>query len=364
MSVNKESLLDAVTSVSRAVSTRSMIPALSGIHLSAATGALSLRATDGDISLTAALEANVQSGGDAVVPGRLLTDVVRQMPAGEITLEAAEPGSIALTSGNAHFSLRLLPLEDFPQTQSIEGEKVTIPSDEFSKTVERVRKAASRDETRPHLTGILLSLDGEAIRTVATDSYRLAVKTTKLPEAPAASMEANVPARALDEAVRIAASAESIEVTLGERQIQFVAGPYELVSRLIDGQFPDFGQLIPDSYEHELEIDAAELLDAVRRIGLLAQRNTPLKLAFSEGELTVSAETTDIGAGSESMPLPGYTGEPMEIGFNPDFLREGLESAGADRITFKLISPFRPGLIEAGEDADFRYLVMPIRLNV
>ncbi len=362
--MNRETLLDAVTAVGRAVSTRSMIPALSGIRLSGESGKLRLTATDGDISLDAEIEADVSAGGEVVVPGRLLTDVVRQMPAGAVKIEQPENGSITLGSGNASFTLRVLPAEDFPQSSVVEGETVEIPSAEFSQTVERVRKAASRDETRPHLTGILLSLDGDQLRTVATDSYRLAVKTTTLPSAVSVSIEANVPARALDEAVRIAATGEKITITPGERQIQFAAGAFRLTSRLIDGQFPDFAQLLPDSYEHELDIDAAELLDAVKRIGLLAQRNTPLKLAFSEGELNISAETADIGAGSEGMPLAGYSGDPIDIGFNPDFLREGLESAASERITLKLISPFRPGLIEAGEAGEFRYLVMPIRLNV
>ncbi|MBJ7347593.1 MAG: DNA polymerase III subunit beta, partial [Thermoleophilaceae bacterium] len=216
----------------------------------------------------------------------------------------------------------------------------------------------------PHLTGILLSLRDGGLRTVATDSYRLAVKTTKLPQPTDISIEANVPAKALDEATRLASSSEQVVITLGERQIKFAAGAYELTSRLIDGQFPDFEQLLPDTYEHELDVDSAELIDAVRRVGLMAQRNTPLKLAFSEGELRISAQTADIGEGSETMPLANYVGDPIEIGFNAEFFREGLESSKSERVTLKLISPFRPGLIEAGEDGEFRYLVMPIRLNV
>lgn len=364
VAVNKETLLDAVTSVGRAVSTRSMIPALSGIKLVAQSGNLTLTATDGDITLQATIEASVETGGELVVPGRLLTDVVRQMPPGEVRIDQQDSSSLRLESGNASFSLRLLPADDFPATSSVEGESVDLPSAEFSQTVERVRRAASRDETRPHLTGILLSLDGETLRTVATDSYRLAVKTTKLPAATTSTIEANVPARALDEAVRISSVADTISITPGERQIGFKAGGFELTSRLIDGQFPDFEQLIPDAYEHELVINTAELLEAVKRIGLLAQRNTPLKLSFSEGELQISAETADIGAGTEAMPLPGFSGEAFDIGFNPDFLREGLESVTTEDAKLKLISPFRPGLIEAGEDGDFLYLVMPIRLNV
>ncbi len=362
--VNREALLDAVTAVARAVSTRSMIPALSGIRLSAQSGALKLTATDGDISLEAELEANVETGGEAVAPGRLLTDVVRQLPVGDIALSQSDNSNIELVADNAHFEIRLLPADDFPEISHVEGDAVELPTPEFTETVERVRKAASRDETRPHLTGILLSLGEGKLRTVATDSYRLAVKTTALPSDVAATVEANVPARALDEAVRIASTSDSISITPGERQIQFAAGRFTLISRLIDGQFPDFEQLLPDTYEHELDVDREELLGAVKRVGLMAQRNTPLKLAFADGELTISAETADIGAGTEQMPLVGFTGESLEIGFNADFLRDGLESAGTERITFKLISPFRPGLLESGESGDFLYLVMPIRLNV
>jgi DNA polymerase-3 subunit beta len=259
--------------------------------------------------------------------------------------------------------LRLLAADDFPDVQPIEGATVTLPVGEFSETIEQVARSASRDETRPHLTGILLSIDDDKLRSVATDSYRLAVRTTKINPPVSQKIEANVPARALQEATRIADGHDTIEITLSERQIAFTAGEALLVSRLIDGQFPDFEQLLPDSYEHILDIDVSELHDAVKRVSLLAQRNTPLKVALTEGELEVSAQTTDIGEGRETLPAPDFNGDPLEIGFNPDFLRDGLDSAHTERAKFKLISAFRPGLIVAGEDEEFMYLVMPIRLN-
>ncbi|HEV7918762.1 MAG TPA: DNA polymerase III subunit beta, partial [Solirubrobacterales bacterium] len=215
----------------------------------------------------------------------------------------------------------------------------------------------------PHLTAILLSIDGQSLRTVATDSYRLAVRTTEISAPVTERIEANVPARALQEAVRLADGAETVKITLADRQICFQSADGLLVSRLIDGQFPDFEQLIPDSYEHELDLDVAELRDAVKRVSLLAQRNTPLKVALKEGELEVSAQTADVGEAREVIPAPDFSGEPLEIGFNPDFLREGLDSVHTERAKFKLISPFRPGLIVAGEADEFMYLVMPIRLN-
>ena len=199
----------------------------------------------------------------------------------------------------------------------------------------------------------------------ATDSYRLAVKDTALEAPLARTFEANVPARALQELTRIVqhGSAERIAVSLRANQVVFEAAGVVLSSRLIDGQFPNYRQLLPESYDHELRLETRELTDVVRRISLLAQKNAPLRLSFAEGELKVSAQTPDVGEALETLPIP-FGGEPFEIGFNPEFLRDGLESVEADDLVLKLISPLRPGLIEAGDGSGFLYLIMPIRLNV
>ncbi|MFY9468681.1 MAG: DNA polymerase III subunit beta [Solirubrobacterales bacterium] len=363
LTVDRAIFVDALATVGRAVSTRSIIPALSGIHLLAETGALTLTATDGDVSIRSKIAADVESGGVIVVPGRLLADVARQLPSGDVSISATEPGLIDLECGAASFKLRLLAADDFPPVQPLEGPAIELPVGQFVETIDQVARSASRDETRPHLTGILISVDADKLRAVATDSYRLAVRTTKIGSPLPERIEANVPARALQEAARVSEGAETVGLRLTDRQISFSAGDTLLVSRLIDGQFPDFEQLLPDAYEHVLDIDVAELFDAVKRVSLLAQRNTPLKVALSEGELEVSAQTADIGEAREVIPAPDFSGDPLEIGFNPDFLREGLDSAHTERARFKLISPFRPGLIVAGEDDEFMYLVMPIRLN-
>lgn len=199
---------------------------------------------------------------------------------------------------------------------------------------------------------------------VATDSYRLSVKETALSAPLQGSLEANVPARALQELVRIAqqAGTEAISVSVGANQAVFELGEVVLSSRLIDGQFPNYRQLLPESVEHELRLASAELTEVVRRISLLAQKNAPLRLSFSEGTLSVSAQTPDVGEASEALPVP-YHGELFEIGFNPEFLRDGLESVDTDELVLKLISPLRPGLIESPDTGDFVYLIMPIRLN-
>jgi DNA polymerase-3 subunit beta len=232
-------------------------------------------------------------------------------------------------------------------------------------TVLKVARSASRDETRPVLTGILVSASDRELRMVATDSYRLSVKETTLDQALSSAFEVNVPARALQELARVAGHADDDQVTVSVRQNQvlFVLGRVVLSSRLIDGQFPNYRQLLPESFEHELRVGGSELTDVVRRISLLAQKNAPIRLAFSPGELTVSAQTPDVGEAQESLPV-AFQGEPLEIGFNPEFLRDGLEAIDEGDVLLKLISPLRPGLIESADESGFRYLIMPIRLNV
>ena len=200
---------------------------------------------------------------------------------------------------------------------------------------------------------------------VATDSYRLSVKETTLDKALEGSFEANVPARALQELARIAQATEADSLSVGVRanQVVFDVGGNVLSSRLIDGQFPNYRQLLPDSYEHELRLASGELTEVVRRISLMAQKNAPLRLSFREGEVTVSAQTPDVGEASEALPVP-FQGEAFEIGFNPEFLRDGLESVDSGDLVLKLISPLRPGLIESADGTGFLYLIMPIRLNV
>jgi DNA polymerase-3 subunit beta len=242
---------------------------------------------------------------------------------------------------------------------------VQLPGRAFVETVAKVARSASRDETRPVLTGILVSASGEDLRMVATDSYRLSVKETRLESPLEGSFEANVPARALQELTRIVgqAGADEVAVSVRTNQVIFEVDGTVLSSRLIDGQFPNHRQLLPDAFEHELQLAGGEITDVVRRISLLAQKNAPLRLSFTEGELTVSARTPDVGEARESLPVP-FQGEALEIGFNPEFLRDGLEAIESGDVLLKLISPLRPGLIQAADGSGFLYLLMPIRLNV
>jgi DNA polymerase-3 subunit beta len=321
-----------------------------------------------ELGVRVGLEVGEASPGVAVVPGRLLLDVVRSLPQDELTLEyRSSQQDVELLGGTARFHLRTLPPEDFPKLPEAPSEgALRVPAEAFVDTISRVARAASRDETRPHLTGVLVTASGRDLRMVATDSYRLSVKETRLDAELDGALEANVPARTLQELGRIASGsgADSIGVASLENQVVFMVDDVVLSSRLVEGRFPNYQQLLPESYEHELRVRRDELLEVVRRVGLLAQKNAPLRLRFSEGTVDVSAQTPDVGEASESLPVP-FSGDPLEIGFNPEFFREGLESAESEELVLKLISPLRPGLIQSGDaGAGFLYLVMPIRLNV
>ena len=367
LTVSRETFLSQLAVVARGVSTRSAIQTLSGVLVRLQDGKAELLATDTELGIRAGLDAEASDDGAVVVPGRLLLDVTRSLPEGALSFEyRSSHQDVEVVSGAARFHLRTLPVEDFPRLPVPDASAaLSVPAAAFIETVARVARSASRDETRPHLTGVLVTAQEAALRMVATDSYRLSVKETTLERPLAGSLEANVPARTLQELSRIAAAngTETIEVTALENQVVFVAGDVVLSSRLVEGRFPNYQQLLPESYEHELRIERGELLEVVRRVGLLAQKNAPLRLCFTEGALEVSAQTPDVGEARESLPVP-FKGEQLEIGFNPEFFRDGLESAETEELILKLISPLRPGLIQSGDDGGFIYLVMPIRLNV
>lgn len=366
LKTTKKDLVGALSVSARATSTRSALQALSGVLIEATSSSTVVRATDAEISLELSLSAEVELPGEILVPGRLLADVSKTLPDGDVTLSTRDAeGDLEIKAGSSKFHLRLLQSEDFPKFPQVEVDQVSLDAEAVAATIGRVAGAASTDEGRPVLTGVFMTAEDDSLTMVATDSYRLAVKTTKLSSPVASKIEANVPARALRELSRLIESAEEeekLDLWLGENQAIFGCAGTRLASRLIDGQFPNYKQLIPDQFDHEISINREELLDVVRRVSQLAQRNAALRLAFTDGDLTISAETQDLGDASESMPV-SFKGDSLEVGFNPEFVRAGLESIDQDEVLFKLISPLRPGLLEPVAGDEFSYLVMPIRLN-
>ncbi|MEZ5100479.1 MAG: DNA polymerase III subunit beta [Thermoleophilia bacterium] len=362
--VPRDALAARLQVVSRAVSSRTSVQILGGVLLRAEDGRLELAATDMEMSLRAGLDVGVSGEGSSVVPGRLFTDIVRLLPQGDVTIEhRPDEGLVAVACGPASYRLHTYDPTDFPRLPTVDpAESFAVERDAFLQTLGRVSRAASRDESRPVLTGILMKIEGATLVMAATDSYRLSVKETALSAPPAREIEAIVPARALAELARIAGAAadEQLTVTVQENQVAFAADGVLMTARRIDGQFPNYKQLRPEAFEAEVAIARDELAETVKRVSVMAQRNSALRLRFADGELTIRAQTQDVGEAQESLPI-AFRGEAIEIGFNPQFLLEGIESVDAAEVRIKLISPLRPGLI-TGEGDDFWYLIMPIRL--
>lgn len=356
----RDELVRHLAIVSRAASTRTTVQVLAGILLRAEGGRLHLAATDMELSLRTSLDAAVDTEGAVVVPGKLLVDLARLLPGDDVSLEHRQgEGVVEIASGSATYRIHTYNAEDFPRLPEATGEMAAIDAEALLATAIKVSRAASRDESRPVLTGILVRFEGENLIMAATDSYRLAVKET-LMTTPGPELDAIVPARALLELARVAQGASELQLGVQENQVLFATDGVLLTTRRIEGQFPNYRQLLPESFEHELALPREELLDVVRRVAVMAQRNAPLRLHLAEGELTVSAQTQDVGEGRESMPAP-FGGEQLDIGFNPEFLRDGIESAEGDELRLKLISPLRPAVLQGASD-DFSYLIMPIRL--
>lgn len=363
LTCQRDELAGKLALAARTASSKSTIPILGQVLLTADDGVVRLSSTDMELSLRVPVDASIAESGAVVVP-RLATDIVRTLADGQVEIEhRANEGVVSVSGGQSSFTLNCLQAGEFPDLPADEGTGITMPVAPFVLTADRVARAASRDDTRPVLTGVLVRIGPDGLTMVATDSYRLAVMQTPLEDPPAETREAIVPARALQEASRLAGAmkADTIELVIGESQAIFRIGDARLISRLIDGQFPDYRQLVPEQFEHEVVFDRAELAAVLSRIGVLAQRSAPVRLAFEQGQVTVSATSEQLGEGHESVPV-AYTGESFEIGFNAEFLRDGVDNTSGDELRIGLISPLRPGLLRGGDDG-YRYLLMPIRLN-
>ncbi len=364
ISVAREELVAKLGVVSRAVSTRGTVQVLSGILLRADGEGLTLAATDMELSLRTTLDARVEGDGAVVIPGKPLVELARLLPESDVTIEyRPEEGTVQIVSGSYSSRLHVFNAEDFPRLPTVDTQLHSIDREALLETVDRVARSASRDESRPVLTGILVRFEAGKLVMVATDSYRLSVKETEL-DAAAPELEAIIPARALTELSRLAGGG-TVELGVHENHAVFgirsgdETGAW-LTTRRIDGQFPNYRQLLPETFEVELTLPKSELADVVRRASVLALRNSPLRLRLAEGELTVSAQTQDVGETQETMPA-AYTGEEFVIGFNAEFLRDGVDSIVGDDVRVKLINPLRPAILEDAA-GDFTYLIMPIRL--
>ena len=364
LSVARSELLEALTIASKGMSARSTLPILSGILVSAEQGNIQLQATDLEVSVRHSCPALIEKEGQAVLPGKLLSDIVRSLPEAAVTLEI-EGDVASVRCQQSSFTLKTLNPADFPKFPEVAVEKtVSLPSNKMGAIVRQVSRAVSRDETRAVLTGVLLVIEGPTIRMVATDSYRLAVREVILEEAAGEDVEVVIPGKALEEVTRLAGDSEDIVIGLAENQIVFKFAETEFVTRKIEGSFPNYKQLIPKESETNVEVLTEELVSAVKRVSLMALHNSPLRLSINvtDQTLSLSATTQDVGDASEDLMVKAE-GHDVEIAFNHAFLMDGLSSATTESIKIEVQSSLKPGLIRAVGEEGFMYLLMPVRLG-
>jgi len=357
---DRDVLSDALQTVQRAVSARPGIPALTGVHMTATSdGSLDLATTDLEVSARLHLEVQVQQEGVALVPARLLADMVKSFDQAPVDFEA-EGGQARVVCSNYEGTVRCLPAEDFPALHVPSGTKVTVNAGELASGIQQVARAASRDEARPILTGVLLEISREGLTMVATDSYRLAMR--ELTATAEGEARALVPERALTEVGRAAGGEEKSEAELlvDQSQVTFRVGKLTLTSRLIEGEFPNYRQLLPEGYENQLSSSRQQLVDAVRRVGLLARESSPVKMEFNALGVRLSSSSPDLGEAVEVVEAK-YEGEDLTVAFNPGYLADGLSVATGDRVRIEVRDGLKPGVIR-GDDEGFLYLVMPVRL--
>jgi DNA polymerase III subunit beta len=369
---NTETFSKKLALVSRGVSARSTIQLLGGILLEAGDGVVRLSATDMEISVQTSSPAEVEEEGRVVIPARIFNDIVRSLPGGSFSLEHDDSGgTVRLAAGENEYRIRSYAADDFPQLPGFDAEAAFRMSGVLLvETVEKVSRSYSRDETRPVLTGILISFEENRVRMVTTDSYRLSIKETELATtAFEGSREAIIPARAMQEVARIFGSEgeDEVEVSLSENQALFRIGDVLFGTRLIDGNFPEYRRLLPTTFEREISVNREDLMATLRRVNLFAQRQTPpvpVSLSFTDGAVEVIVRNGEVGEAHER--LPATSEDDFLISFNPGYLLDGVSAIDTERVVFKLNEALKPGLVVPGvdgeeEEPDFLYLIMPMR---
>jgi DNA polymerase-3 subunit beta len=320
---------------------------------------LTLTTTDLEVSARLTIDVQVTEDGVALVPARLLADTVKSLSDAPVEFEA-DQAQARLRCAAYEGALRLLPAEDFPSLQPPAGTRIVAHAGAFAEAIGQVARAASKDEARPVLTGVLLEISHEGVTLVSTDSYRLAVRD--LVATAANEARAIVPERALSEAGRAAQGVEKgeIEIFVDESQVSFQIGGFMLTSRLIEGEFPNYRQLLPEAYDNRLTVSRQQLMDAVRRVGLLARDTSPVRMEFNALGVKLSSSSPDLGQAVEAVEAR-YEGEDLTAAFNPHYLADGLAAAVGETVRVEVRDGLKPGIVR-GESDDFTYLVMPVRL--
>jgi DNA polymerase III subunit beta len=374
--VERDVLAEAVAWAARSLPARPPVPVLAGLMLSAdtdAAGRLVLSSFDYEVSARVEITADVTEPGVVLVSGRLLADITRSLPARPVEM-ATDGAKVVVTCGSSRFTLLTLPVEDYPTLPEMPGASGSLRGDLFATAVGQVSIAAGRDDTLPVLTGVRLEIEAEKITMAATDRYRLAVRDLAwTPEQAGLSAIALVPARTLADTAKSLTSADKVTLALasggtGEGLVGFEGSGRRTTSRLLDGEFPKYKSLLPAESASVATVETAGLVESVRRVALVAERNTPIRLSFSGGEVTLEAGSGDEAQASESLDA-GLTGDDISIAFNPAYLLDGLGVLDAAYAELRFTASTRPAVIAAKDSMDatagddYRYLLMPVRLS-
>ena len=367
--VDRDDFAEAVAWTARTLPLRPAVPVLAGLRIEVTGHELRLAGFDYEVSAEATLPVQAQEAGTLLVSGRLLAEITRALPAAGV--ELATDGSRALlTCGTAKFTLPTLPVEDYPTLPDMPPVAGRIASDAFAAAVGQVFIAAGRDDTLPVLTGVRVEIDGDSLTLAATDRYRLAVRELKWrPDGTTASATSLIPAKTLSEAAKtLAATGAEVEIALGtgaqgEGLAGFSGGARRTTTRLLEGEFPKYRTLIPDDFASVAKISTGAIVEAVKRVALVAARNTPIRLSFEPDSVVLEAGAGDDAQASERVEA-SYEGDPMQIAFNPQYLLDGLSAIDSDLARMSFNGPHKPAVITGKDtEADYRYLLMPVRLS-
>jgi DNA polymerase-3 subunit beta len=346
----------------RAVGSTSGSVGLSGIQATLTGDRLELTGSDLDLTISAQIQVSGQSDGRIVIPAKLAESIVKSLPPGAVNC-SAEDDELLISAGRSEFSIRLISANEFPTVGEADELFIELPADALVEAFKQVVTAASTDDSRPVLTGVFASAEADGLRLVATDSYRLAMRDIAgAAEVLHEGASVLIPGRALSELGRLMSRGDSVRMHLGEREARFEVPGARLSTRLLEGTFPNYRGLIPEHHPNVLSVDRSTLLEALKRVSLLARDNTPVRLEMSDDGLKLAAIAQDVGSAQDVVEA-SYSGTPLTIAFNPQFLREGLEVAPGDEVTLNTIDELKPALLRSSVAPDFLYLLMPVRVS-
>jgi len=356
----RDVLAEALSSAGRAIAARPSLPVLLSLLLEVQDGKLRVTGSDLDTTIVVTVPVDVEREGVVAVPARLVTDIVRSLDPGAVMF-SVDDDQASVTAGRSAFSVRTTPATEFPNLPEPSGNAVAIEARTFASAVEQVAPAASDDQDRPILRGVQLESEGDGVRLVATDSYRLAVRDLAGLPVLDEGQSVLIPASALREITRLVEGTDELTLRVGDRDVTFEVGGTRVTTRLIEGQFPNYRSLIPHAHPNKLTVDRAALIETVRRVKVVVRdSSTPVRLVMKPDGLELSVTSQDYGTSFEQLDAK-FEGTELAVAFNPQYLIDGATAAGGDEVTIETVDNLKPALLVSTENPAFRYVLMPVR---